>query len=54
MGSWKTTVLGIAAGFLTAYSGGMDWKHALTGAVMAALGFVAKDQTATDQPKKEN
>lgn len=43
MKNWKTTLLGLLAGFLQLYSGGMTAKAAAAGAALAALGIVAKD-----------
>lgn len=43
----KTTVLGVAAGALTLAAGGLDWKHALLGAVLAAFGAASKDHNVS-------
>lgn len=43
--NWKTTLFGFAAGVMAYVAGGMDWKHALLGAGLAAFGAVSKDYT---------
>lgn len=41
--SWKTTLLGVIGGALVMIQGGMDWKHAIWAALVAAFGVASKD-----------
>jgi hypothetical protein len=43
LGNWVTTLLGIIAGAINLYVGGMTPKNALLSAALAALGVVGKD-----------
>ena len=43
LGNWKTSVAGIVLGAFQLHQGGMTWQNALMAALMATLGFVAKD-----------
>lgn len=36
---WLRSVIGIAAGFVTSYSGGWNWKSILSGIGLAVLGI---------------
>jgi hydrogenase-4 membrane subunit HyfE len=45
IGNWKTSLLGIVMAALQLHQGGMSWQSALMAALMAALGFAAKDST---------
>ena len=47
LGSWKTSIAGLAGGALTAIAGGMDWKHVLAGIAIAIIGAVSKDHDVT-------
>lgn len=52
--SWKTTLLGLAAGALSMYANGMSGKSALAATAIAAIGVFAKDGDVThSQPKTE-
>ena len=43
MNNWKTTIIGIVGGMLTAVSNGVTWQTAATGAAIALLGIASKD-----------
>lgn len=45
MRNWKTTLIGLVGGLLTAYSAGglHDLKAAIPGAVLAIIGLFSKD-----------
>jgi hypothetical protein len=47
MKNWKTTLLGIAAGFMNLIAGGMTPKNAGLSLALAALGCAAKDLNVT-------
>lgn len=47
MKNWKTTVLGLVAGFLNLYASGMNPKAAAVSVALAAFGMVAKDSNVT-------
>lgn len=56
MKNWKTTLVGALAGGLVAVqplleSGTLDWKAVVTGFLVAALGYLAKDFNISGTPK---
>lgn len=53
MKSWKTTLLGLIAGGLNLYAGGMNLKNTLLSLGLAALGVAAKDSGVTGGSLRE-
>ena len=53
MKSWKTTLLGLIAGGLNLYAGGMSLKNTLLSICIAALGVAAKDSGVTGGSLRE-
>ena len=51
IGNWKTSIVGIVMAALQLHQGGMTWQSALMAALMAALGFAAKDSTTGSAAK---
>jgi hypothetical protein len=45
--NWKTSLAGLATAILYAVSNQPDWKHLATAAMLAAIGFLAKDFNVT-------
>lgn len=45
--NWQTTLIGVVMGAAQMHQGGMTWGNAAIAALMAGLGFAAKDAGVT-------
>jgi len=45
--NWQTTLLGCLAAAAQLHQGGLTWGNAIASALLAALGFAAKDRNVT-------
>jgi hypothetical protein len=51
IGNWQTSAIGVVMAAFQLYQNGMNWKSALTSALMAALGIAAKDASVGSAAK---
>ena len=47
LANWKTSLIGVVMAAIQLHQGGMSWQNAALAALMAALGFAAKDLNVT-------